>query len=359
MSNQNWEKQEMEALFTIAEDIYRFDPWESHIAPFVLHDPHTPDTPVLVVLGQDDAGMRDIRFILGTVGMRSWLLEDGWGFAEEDATIPNIEDIVNRFEGNYLEVGYKTPNLNNYEKRMNGDRHRPITFRRQRPGYGLASMVDAGEFVRLLRYLKAILKLLTRGMLGREVAAVYHADAVLSGNMLTAAAFTLSDDVPESTTPFVLSRDTALAIAPTILDEFSNARVKHLPPDGSSFELYYFYIPTLSTGGGALPRAFFLVDLDTGLLEWNDILIESNHWHEQLLRRLWQFFIERGHRPDTIILQNLDAFCNLSADIRRAGIHPEYIRFSYVGQELFESYLEASHIKEYQILANLVPKEPY
>ena len=45
--------------------------------------------------------------------------------------------------------------------------------------------------------------------------------------------------------------------------------------------------------------------------------------------------------------------------IRRAGIQPEYMRYSYVGQELFESYLEASHIKEYEILANLVPKEPY
>lgn len=360
MSNQNWEKQEMEALFTVAEDIYRFDPWESNIAPFVLHDPHTPDLPVLVVLGEDDIGMRDIRFILGTNGMRNWLLEDGWNSLDEEDTIPNIEDIVNRFEGSYLEVGYNTPNLNNYEKRMNGNHHRPITFRRQRPGYGLASMVDAGEFVRLLRYLKALLKLLTRGMLGQEVDVVYHTDVLLSNNMLTAAAFQLTDEVPEPTAPFVLSRDTALTIAPAVLDEFSNARVKHLPSDGSNFELYYFYIPTLSTGGGALPRAFFLVDLDTGLLEWNDILIETDHWHEQLLRRLWHFFLEeRGYRPDTIILQNSDAFCNLSSDIRRAGIHPEYMRYSYVGQELFESYLEASHIKEYQILANLVPNEPY
>lgn len=358
MSNQNWEKQEMDALFTVAEDIYRFDPWESNIAPFVLHDPHTPDQPVLVVFGQDDTGMRDIRFILGTVGIRSWVLEDTWGFFE-DTEIPNIEDIVNRFEGCYLEVGYNTPNLNNYEKRTNGDRHRPITFRRQRPGFGLASMVDTVDYVRLLCYLKAILKLLTRGMLGGALNDAYYTDTAFSNTMLSAACFALTDEGPTAQAPFVLSRDEALATTPAILDEFSNARVKHLPPDGTSFELYYFYIPTLSNGNGALPRAFFLVDLDTGLLEWNDILIEADHWHEQLLRRLWQFFIDRGRRPDTIILQNLDAFCNLSSDIRRAGIHPEYMRYSYVGQELFESYLEASHIKEYQILANLVPKEPY
>ncbi len=358
MTNQFWDQQEMDALFTVAEDIYRFDPWESRIAPFVLQDPHAPEPAVLVVFGKDDTGMRDIRLILGTVGIRNWLLEGSLGFFE-DTDIPNIEDIVNRFEGSYLEVGYNTPNLNNYEKRSNSDRHRPITFRRQRPGFGLASMVDTADYVRLLSYLKAILKLLTRGMLGSEVEAAYHSDMVLSNTMLTAACFGLTEDGPLAQAPFVLSREEALATSSAILDEFSNARVKHLPPDGTSFELYYFYIPSLSNGNGALPRAFFLVDLDSGLLEWNDILIESDHWHEQLLRRLWQFFIDRGSRPDTIILQNLDAFCNLSSDIRRAGIHPEYMRYSYVGQELFESYLEASHIKEYQILANLVPKEPY
>ena len=32
MSNTNWEKQELAALFTIAEDIDRFDPWESNVA---------------------------------------------------------------------------------------------------------------------------------------------------------------------------------------------------------------------------------------------------------------------------------------------------------------------------------------
>lgn len=358
MSNTNWEKQELTALFTIAEDIDRFDPWESNVAPFVLHDPKNPDTPVLVVFGQDDAGMHDIRFIFGNIGMRNWLMEDGWELSD-DADVPFIEDIVNRFEGDYLEVGYNTPNLNNYEKRLNGERHRLITFRRQRPGYSLASIVETGDFVRLSRYLKAILKLLTRNMLGDAVASIYKIDTTLSENMLTAASFTLTDDVPEVADTFTLSRSTAMTLSNVILDEFSNARVKHLPSDGTSFELYYFYIPTLSNSGGALPRAFFLVDLDSGLLEWNDVLIESDHWYEALLRRLWHFFIDRGLRPDTIILQNLDAFCNLSADIRRAGIHPEYMRYSYVGQELFESYLEASHIKEYEILANLVPKEPY
>ena len=191
MTNQFWDQQEMDALFTVAEDIYRFDPWESRIAPFVLQDPHAPEPAVLVVFGKDDTGMRDIRLILGTVGIRNWLLEGSWGFFE-DTDIPNIEDIVNRFEGSYLEVGYNTPNLNNYEKRSNSDRHRPITFRRQRPGFGLASMVDTADYVRLLSYLKAILKLLTRGMLGSEVEAAYHSDMVLSNTMLTAACFGLT-----------------------------------------------------------------------------------------------------------------------------------------------------------------------
>lgn len=357
MSNQNWEKRQMEALFTVAEDIDRFAPWESNIAPFVLRDPDHPDATVLVVMGRDDAGVRDIRLILSRTGMRAWLLEDEGGFDDDD--VPSIEALVNRYEGYYLEVGYNTPHLNNFEKRLQSDRHRVITFRRQRPGYGPATIVDGRDYEHLLRYLKAILKLLTRQMLGPALARDYYTNLDGFKTVLSAASFMMTEDVPEPAAVFELSAKDFYARGPQILDEFTDARVKHMPCDGSNYELYYFYLPTMATEKGGLARAFFLVDLDSGLLEWSDVLLESSDWRDALLRRLWDFFLARGTRPGTMVLQNIDAFTTLSADINRAGIECEYVPHSYVGQELFESYLDAAHVKKHQMMAAHFPKEPY
>lgn len=52
MTNQFWDQQEMDALFTVAEDIYRFDPWESRIAPLCYKIPMPLSQPCLWFLGR-------------------------------------------------------------------------------------------------------------------------------------------------------------------------------------------------------------------------------------------------------------------------------------------------------------------
>ena len=47
----------IDTLYTVAEDINRFSPWEDGIAPFVLIDPEHPEAYVLVVIEDDGEGI--------------------------------------------------------------------------------------------------------------------------------------------------------------------------------------------------------------------------------------------------------------------------------------------------------------
>ena len=289
MANETTELRHFDSLYTVAEDITRFAPWESGIAPFVLTDPEHPEAYVLVAIEDDGEGTSDIRLMLGLSGIRSWMVEQS---ASEEADEDNADEFsvdrfVGHYDGYYLEVGYNMPNLNSYEKRQLEGRDQRITFRRQRPGYGMATIVDNRDYAHLERYLRAILKLLTRQMLGDLTNGVYRLQMHGAREMLRTAAFSLEEDGPQPIEPFVLTRDDWLAKQGGHIDEFTNARVKHLPCDGHLYELYFFYLPMMVAGKGELPRAFFLVDLESGFLEWNDVIMESNDWQEKLLRQLW------------------------------------------------------------------------
>lgn len=357
MSNDQNGQYHIEALYTVAEDIYRFAPWESGYAPFFLIDPVHPDAYVLVVFESDGEGVCDLRLILGLTGLRAWLMEQ----MEEDVEgAPfSAEEFVNHYEGYYLEVGYNMPNLNNYEKRLLEDRQHSITFRRQRPGYGLATIIDGRDFAHLERYLRAILQLLTRRMLGDITNAAYHLQPHNTKHLLTAAAFSLIDGVPAASDPFALSREDWLTKGDGIIDEFSNARVKHLPSSGQMMELYYFYLPVMAGEKGQLPRAYFLADLETGLIVWNEVVLPDDEGTESLLRQLWDHFLEEGQRPERILIQNVNTYSQLAADLKAAGIFCEYIPHSYVGQELLEGYLQATHLRQHQMLDDQFPRDPY
>lgn len=358
MSNEHSEHHQIDALYTVAEDIDRFAPWDWGIAPFVLIDPAHPDAVVLVTIEDDGEGTSDIRLILGLSGIRVWMREQE-GFDDEDESAPfSAEQFVNHYDGYYLEIGYNMHNLNSYEKRLLEGRSQRITFRRQRPGYGLATIVDNRDCAHLERYLRAILKLLARQQL-KDANDVYRLQMHGAKEMLRTAAFILSDDTPEPTDPFVLTRQQWLETTGPVIDEFSNARVKHLGADGRMYELFFFYLPAMVGAKNNLPRAFFLVDLESGFLEWNEVLLDESSWQETLLRGLWSFFINRGARPQEILLANVNIYCALAEDIAAAGIRPEYIPSSYVGQELLESYLQATHLKQHQMMDDPFPRDPY
>ena len=357
MSNDTNGHYHIEALYTVAEDIYRFAPWESGFAPFFLIDPLHPDAYVLVVFEDDGEGVSDLRLMLGLDGLRAWLMEQ----MEEDDGERNFsaEEFVNRYEGYYLEVGYNMQNLNNYEKRQLEGRQHTITFRRQRPGYGLATIVDGRDFAHLERYLRAILQLLTRRMLGDLSNAAYRLEPHNARYLLRAAAFSLEDGLPPVEGGFTLTRDKWLEKSDGVIDEFTNARVKHLRQGRQMMELYYFYLPVMAMEKGQLPRAFFLADLETGFIVWNEVMLSDGSWQEDLLRRLWDHFIQEGERPERILIQNVNTYSRLAADFKAAGIFCEYIPHSYVGQELLEGYLQASHLRQHQMMDDQFPRDPY
>lgn len=359
MANDKPEFQHIDTLYTVAEDITRFAPWESGIAPFVLTDPEHPEAYVLVVIEDDGEGTSDIRLVLGLAGIRSWMVEQNIAADTDDDNDFSVERFITHYDGYYLEVGYNMANLNSYEKRQLEGREHRITFRRQRPGYSMATIVDNRDYAHLERYLRAILKLLTRQMLGDLTNGVFRLQMHGAKEMLRAAAFSLGEDEPQPAPPFVLTRDDWLAKQGPHIDEFSNARVKHLPHDGHLYELFFFYLPMLGASKGELPRAFFLVDLESGFLEWNDVIMSSGDWQEKLLRQLWQFFLDQGTRPQELLIQNINTFCTLAADIQSCGIRVEYLPHSYVGQELLDSYLQATHLKEHQLLGDNSPQDPY
>ena len=358
MTNATTEHYQNDALYTVAEDINRFAPWESNIAPFMLIDPAHPDAYVLVVMEDDGEGTSDIRLMLGLTGLRAWLAEqEQEPFADDD--VLSADEFVARYDGYYLEVGYNMPNLNSYEKRQLDGREHCITFRRQRPGYGLATIVDNRDFAHLERYLRAILRLLTKCQLNDDASARYRLQRQGGKERFRTAAFLLTEDGPVQTDDFVLTRSEWLQASGCVVDEFTDARVKRLPNDGHVYELYFFYLPLMVSGKSMLPRSFFLVDLETGFIEWSEVILPESGWAETLLRRLWDFFFENGARPDQLLIQNIGAYTALAADLKRAGIHNEYISQSYVGQELLDSYLQATHMKAHQMMADTFPRDPY
>ena len=106
MANETTELRHFDSLYTVAEDITRFAPWESGIDPFVLTDPEHPEAYVLVAIEDDGEGTSDIRLMLGLSGIRSWMVEQS---ASEEADEDNadefsVERFVGHYDGYYLEV---------------------------------------------------------------------------------------------------------------------------------------------------------------------------------------------------------------------------------------------------------------
>ena len=99
MANETTELRHFDSLYTVAEDITRFAPWESGIDPFVLTDPEHPEAYVLVAIEDDGEGTSDIRLMLGLSGIRSWMVEQS---ASEEADEDNADEFsVERFVGHY------------------------------------------------------------------------------------------------------------------------------------------------------------------------------------------------------------------------------------------------------------------
>ncbi len=354
MDEQLWQTIHIDALYPIAEDVYRLDPWATNIGPFVLMPPDNPDAYVVVLIEEDDEGFKDIRLLLGRRGLSAYL--------DERSIMPNeeylsAEELINHFDGYYLEVGFNTPHINLFEKKVASNHDdRVITFRRQRPGYGLATIVDQRDLEHIGRYLTAIRQLLIHQQLE-----TYQPLRVLKSNgaLFEAPAFALNDGLPTPLPRFQLSQQKLLQPLPPVLDEFSAARLRHLPSNQGIYELFFFYL-TVAQGDkkSMLPMTFFLVNMETGILEWSEVITPLS-FPETVLHRLWQFFVGQNSKPSQILIHHTGLYTAVASDLREAGIGVEKIITSYVGDELLEGYLNVARLKEYHLLGENFPEDPY
>lgn len=140
----------------------------------------------------------------------------------------------------------------------------------------------------------------------------------------------------------------APAPAPPRLAPFTLARVRALPETDSYWELFFFYLFS-PVADGRQPRAVYLVDLDTGSVEWTDVFIDreeaaSPSWQVRLLDRLMSRFIQAGRRPGEIITAQGSLYDQLKADFQAAGIRFDYQEDSYVADDLL-AFLRQGPIK--------------
>lgn len=330
-------------LYEMAEDVIRLDPWSRQVAPFVLR---ADDEAYLVVFEKD--GERDaVRFLCGISGLRGYLYDD----AADNRY--RAEAYVRQFDGHYLEMQSGVTALSSYERKLLNERERRIVFRAQTPGALPTSIVV--ERPRLLQLLKAVRTLLLRSLETPLARARVHDKMVFA-----APAYRLDDGQVVEDGDWTVKQAALLAADPAQVDAFTAARLLRLPSDEQVYELFFFYLPiaTDETGPAVYPMTFFLVNLDSGLIEWSEVVLPRPEWPKRLLRGLWRYFIEENVRPARIFTYHTRLFCALAQDCRAAGVAFEKIGHSYVGEELLAAYLKMAHIREKRFLEERVPQDP-
>lgn len=351
MEDNTWQTIHLESVYPVAEDLILLDPWCDIPAPFVLRDPARPEAFVVVLFERGPETARSIRFLLGPRGLRSWLQEQEAARADD----PNsAEPFISQYDGYFMEVGYDTPNLNNFEQRLTRGKKHVITFRRQRPGYTLATMTDKDE----LDFLRSLLSALRQLTVHKRLPRAQHGERIHEEYGFSLPCFELGETVTEAA-PMVWKRETLLAAGPLLMDEFSDARVRHLPKSHDALELFFFYLPVRGVVTSMLSMSFFLVNLDNGLLEWSEMITPKKGWEKEFISRLWEYFYTRGSRPETVITFQTNLYCALAADLRRAGITAEHTLHGYAADEILESYLRITRPRVRSLFNDHTPREPF
>lgn len=123
-----------------------------------------------------------------------------------------------------------------------------------------------------------------------------------------------------------------------LLPAFTLARLAHLPADQAPREVFFFYLFN-PVQGSRQPRAVYLVNLDSGAVEWTDVFIERDQgqgkpWQQKLLSRLSQAWINGNSRPAEIFTAQGSLYDQVRADFAAAGISFQFNEDSYVGDDL-------------------------
>lgn len=333
-----------EALANAAEDISRFSPWEMDLAPFMMCQDEDGEG-VVVVFEEGESKERAVRFILGASGIKSFCLE-----GEMDPDEPSGEAIVAAYEGHYYEIGYNMKAMTSFEKAMSGERKDALRFHYQRQGASPVTITDTEDYDKLTHLVKDLLRLFSRQLLNsHDTHSVFSINSQSQGNMLTLARYLVSDECARTSDYTLLYKDFIAPGAP-LADEFTDARVAHLRPTADEYELFYLYVPTRFAGSSVLSQVVFLVNLESGFIEYNDAMPLGPKWQEKLLRGIYGYFLEEKKRPQTLYLSSQPCYHALATSLMRAKIHPVYLQESFVAEEILDTYLEAMHLDRYDLL---------
>lgn len=305
--------------FTLAEDILRLDPWRRlPTDQLLLLEPAENPHAFVAVAFAADSGRRDLSFLLGDGGIRAHLdLKHKSG----------AEGRVAEFEQHRLLVSSGDIDLSDDERDLRSDEP-AIALRRQSPGSPAAPIREATDLTYLIRFLRAL-----RHILCHETD--IPRTRLDSLRRLTVPAWRLVNDKPQRVENRRLDPFTPAPRRRNHIDEFTNYRISRLPIDADERELFLYYLPLSDT---ISPRAFFLVNLESGMIEWNCVWPGDN-WMQPVLRRLYKHFERSGTVPDAILTANISVYNALFQDLNDAGIYFEPIPESFVADELVNTYI--------------------
>lgn len=334
-----------EKFFSVAEDIMRLDPWSRDMEPIALCPQEGTDH-MMVVVFIKDGDERVVRFIRNRRALRTWLEamhRDGEG---------DMLALISQVEDDYNEVVQDPDQMNGYEKKQNEERDMPIVCRKKRPGQPLVSFSNT-ELEGLLPYLRAL----------RKVLALDHqndAPRYIASEKVLLQAYHFENGKVEALAPIELRPFERQQTNKTYLDEFTLARLARTATDDEQYELFYFYLPMVHQheGRSYFPMTAFLVNLNTGVINWSEVLMPKPGWEEALLRKLSQYFFEEEIVPGRILCARLNWYESFAEDMRRSYIPFEKISKTYIGDELTESYVKMAHLKGRYFEQLLIPFEP-
>ncbi len=308
-----------EEVFTLVEDILRLDPWRRLPADQLLLLEPAENPRAYVAVAFDAVGdRRDLSFLLGEGGIRAHL---------DIALKSGAESRVAECEQHRLLVTTGNIELNDEERFLRDDEP-SIALRRQSPGHLPTTILDATDLAYLSRFLRALRHILCH----EPTIAPSRLDAL---DRLTLPAWQLVNDKPQQAESRRLEPFEPAPRSRNHIDEFTNYRISRLPVDIDERELFIYYLPLSKN---IAPRAFFLVNLESGMIEWNCVWPGDN-WMQPVLRRLYNHFERSGAVPATILTTNISAYNTLFQDLSDAGIYFEPITSSFVADELVSNYI--------------------
>lgn len=316
----------LQEVLILAEDVYRLAPWDrlpdNQLYLFVPEE--DPDAWVSVYFSKD-APASCIYFNLATSGLRSQL---------DFMTLEGAERMVAEYDRHAYVVQFDE---DNHSSQANSELDIGIFL--VSPGEPWRFVEDEQSLTYISRFLSSLRQIFHQGqpVIGGSYVIDEKHDQLSS--LLTVPQWhvglkTLTYDGLVSFNPFEV-----YDMSSSQLDEFTLERLKRLPPSLNDYELYFFYLRILSAEHDQMfPRVYFLVNLESGEIEWTHVISKKKNSETLLLREIFNHFFKIGRRPNVIFISNDRLYERVAVTFEEAAIDVEPITMSYVADELMTAY---------------------